>query len=235
LQHQSVIAIKSGVLIPPHAGFPSEELPMADTPIPTTPPAKNGGSASIAAIEAAKSATDAGVRQAREGVRAAEAVADTTAEASRAAAKANSEIFRSQVETAQQAVRSSMEAGMRSFEGIAQTWTRAFGAAAPNPDLAEQSARNVQAVSQASSALARGAKDASQAWFELSQKAVRTNLEAFGQLSSVRSVQELMALQSNLLRDNLQQCIESGEAIARASTDAIHEATRAIHPTQPGL
>ena len=203
---------------------------MADTP---NSPTKNGGSASGAAIEAAKaaatSAADAGARQAKEGARNAEAVADKTAEASRAAASANSEIFRTQVETAQQAVRSSLEAGMRSLEGLTQNWTRAFGAGTPNPDLAEQSARNVQAVSQASTALAKGAKDASQAWFELSQRAVRTNLEAFGQLASCRSVQELMALQSNLLRDNLQQAIEGGEAIARASTDAIHEATRAIH------
>lgn len=206
---------------------------MADTPNPATPPAKNGGSASAAAMEAAKGAADAGARQAKEGARAAEAVADKTADASRAAAKANSEIFRTQVETAQQAMRSSLEAGMRSFEGITQNWTRAFGATTPNPDLAEQSARNVQAVSQASTALAKGAKDASQAWFELSQRAVRTNLEALGQLASCRTMQEVVTLQSNLLRDNLQQAIEGGEAIARASTDAIHEATRAIHQ-QPG-
>jgi hypothetical protein len=184
-------------------------------------------------MEAAKASADTGARQVKEGAYAAEAAANKAAEASRAAAKANSEIFRTQVETAQQAVRSSLEAGMRSLEGMTQNWTRAFGAVPPNPDLAEQSARNVQAVSQASTALAKGAKDASQVWFELSQKAVRTNLEAFGQLAGCRSVHEVMALHSNLLRDNLQQAIESGEAIARASTDAIHEATRAIHQ-QPG-
>src|SRR6516165_6329239 len=127
-----------------------------------------------------------------------EAVADKTAEASRAAAKANSEILRTQIETAQQAVRSGLEAGMRSLEGLTQNWTRAFGAATPNPDLADQSARNVQAVSHA--------------WFDLTQRAVRTNLEAMGQFASCRSMQELITLQSNLVRDNLQQAIESGEA-----------------------
>jgi hypothetical protein len=206
---------------------------MADSPNPATPAAKNGGSVSAAAVEAARAAADAGARQAKDSARVAEAVADKTAEASRAAAQANSEILRTQIETAQQAVRSSLEAGMRSLEGITQNWTRAFGAATPNVDLAEQSARNVQAVSQASTALARGVKDASQAWFDLTQKAVRTNLEAVGQLASCRSMQEVMALQSNLLRDNLQQAIESGEVIARASSDAIHQATQAMHP-QPG-
>ena len=199
---------------------------MAESPNPPTPAGKNGGGAT----EAAKAAADQAARQAKEGAKAAEAVADTTAEASRAAAKANSEILRSQIETAQQAVRSGLEAGMRSLEGITQNWTRAFGAAAPNPDLAEQSAQNVRAVSQASSALAKGAQDASRAWFELTQKAVRTNLEALGQLAGCRSVQEVVTLQSNLLRDNLQQAIESGEVIAQASANAIREATRAIHP-----
>jgi hypothetical protein len=187
----------------------------------------------VAATEAARAAVDTATRQAKEGARVAEAVADKTAEASRAAAKANSEILRTQIETAQQAVRSGLEAGMRSLEGLTQNWTRAFGAATPNPDLADQSARNVQAVSQASTALAKGAQDASRAWFDLTQRAVRTNLEAMGQFASCRSMQELITLQSNLVRDNLQQAIESGEAIARASSDAIREATRAIQLQQP--
>jgi hypothetical protein len=221
---------------------------MADTPTPANTPANPKNGSSGASFEAAKAAadsaartskeatrgaeavTDAAARQTKDSARAAEAVAEKTAEASRVAAQANTEILRTQIETAQQAVRSSLEAGVRSFEGLAHNWTRAFGAGAPNPDLAEQSAQNVRAVSQASTALAKGAQDASRAWLELSQKAVRTNLEALTQLASVRTVQELVALQSNLVRDNLQQAIESGEAIARASTEAIREATRAIQP-----
>jgi hypothetical protein len=208
---------------------------MADPQIPAIPPSKNGGGAATAAADAARAATaavDAAGRQTKEGARAAEAVADKTAEASRAAAKANSEILRTQIETAQQAVRSGLEAGMRSLEGLTHNWTRAFGAAAPNPDLADQSARNVQAVSQASTALAKGAQDASRAWFDLTQKAVRTNLEAMGQFAGCRSMQELVTLQSNLVRDSLQQVIESGEVVARASSEAIREATRAMQQPQ---
>jgi hypothetical protein len=202
---------------------------MADVqPPPNTPSPKagNGG----AAAEAARAAADAGARQAKEGVRAAEAVADKTAEASRAATRANTEILRTQIETAQQAVHSSVEAGMRSFEGLTQNLTRAFGVANPNPDLAEKSAQNVQVVSQASSALAKGAQDAARAWFDLTQKTMRTNMEAMGQLASCRSMQEVVNVQSNLLRDNLQQAIESGEVMARVSSEAIREATRAMQP-----
>lgn len=204
---------------------------MADSDTPATHPAKNG---SDAALEAARAAAEAGTRQAKDGARAAEAAAAKTAEASRAAAQANTDILRSQMETAQQAMRSGLEAGARSFEGLTQNWTRTFGVATANPDLAAQSAQNVQVVSQASSVLAKGAQDASRAWFELTQRTMRTNLEALGQFAACRSVQEVVAVQSNLLRDNLQQAIEGGEVIARVSSDTIREATRAMQsPGQP--
>jgi hypothetical protein len=209
---------------------------MADVQSAATPTSQKGGgnsSGSDRGREAAEGASrflDEGARKVEEGARAAEDVADKTAEASRAAANANAEILHAHIDTAQQAVHSSLETGARTIEGLSQTWSRAFGVVKPNPDLAEQSAQNVQAVSRASSALAKGVQDASRAWFDLAQKTLRTNLEALSRFAGCRSVQEVANVQSTLLRDNLQQAIESGEVIARAHTDAIQEATRAIQP-----
>jgi hypothetical protein len=214
---------------------------MAEPQASATPPSgKNGGPRDPrepmeAAARTVDRAAETGQRRTEEAARAAEKVVDKSAEASRAAARANSEILRTQMETAQQAMRSTLETGMRGLEGLTQNVSRAFGVASPDANLAEQSARNVQAVSQASTALARGAQDASRAWFDLTQKTVRTNLEALSELAGCRSVQEVVALQSRVVRDNLGQAIESGEAIARASTDAIREAGRAIQQqVQPG-
>ncbi|CAN7421107.1 phasin family protein [Phenylobacterium sp. LjRoot225] len=192
--------------------------------------------ADVQASKGASAPKNGGGAAALQAARAAEAAADKRAEASRAATKANSEILNSQIETAQQAVSSSLETGVRSLEGLTQNWLRAFGATASNPDLAEQSAKNVQAMSQASSALAKGAHDASRVWFDLTQKAVQTNLEAFGQLGACSSLQELAAVHSKLMRDSLQQVIESGEVIARISTDAIREAAQAMRSqAQPAI
>lgn len=215
---------------------------MPDPQNPATlDPQKNGGrgsatanaaNAANAAAEAGSRSFEAGVRQAKEGARAAEAIAEQAADASRAAAQANTEILRTQIETAHQAVRTSLEAGARSFERLGENWSRAFGVGTANPDLAEQSAQNVQAVSRASSALAKGAQDAAAAWFDLTQKTVRTNLEAMSRLAGCRSVQELANVQSTLMRDNLQQVIETAEVIARTQSDAVQEATRAIQRQQ---
>lgn len=201
---------------------------MADTPETASNAAPKASTGPVA-LEAARAAAEAGARQAKEGARAAEAVADRTVEAGRATAKANADMLNSQFETAQKAMRTSLEAGMRSLEGMTENWTRAFGGA-PASDLTGQSAQGVQAVAQASSALAKSAQDASRAWFDLTQRAMRTNLEALGKLANCRSLQDVAAVQSSLLRDNLQQAIEGGEMIARASSDAMREATRAMQP-----
>jgi phasin family protein len=162
--------------------------------------------------------------------KAAERPVQAGAKAAEAAAQANSEILRAQMETAQGAVRSGLEAGVRGFEGLAQGWTRVFGLAGPGTELAETSARNLKAVSEASTALARGVQDASKAWLELTQKTARTNIEALSQIAQARSLHELMAAQTGYVRESLEQAIAGGEQVARVSTDAIREATRAIHP-----
>lgn len=197
---------------------------MADV---QNPVAKSGGAD---VLDVARAAPEIGARQVKEGARVAEAVADKTAEATRAATKANADFLRTQIEATQQAVRSSLEAGISSFDGISQNLNRVFGVATPDRDLAEKSAQNIQAVSRASSELAKGAHAVARAWFEAPQMAARTHLEAFSQLASCRSVQEVVTLQSNLLRDGLQQAIERGDAIARAHANAIQAATQAIQP-----
>ncbi|CAN7618845.1 phasin family protein [Phenylobacterium sp. LjRoot219] len=168
-------------------------------------------------------------------ISAAETLADKTVAASRAAVEANTEILRDQVEAAQQATQVGLEAGMRSIEGLTRKVKGVFAEAKPNPDLAEQSARNIQEVSQACTALAKGAQEASRAWLSLTQQTVRTNLEAMAGLARCRSVQDLITLESSLFRDNLQLAVESAEVIARAQTDAIHEAALVFQqpPVQP--
>jgi phasin family protein len=188
---------------------------MAETPNVTPPVASKTPEPAIDP----KPAAEAAARPVKEVAKAAEA-----------AAQASSEILRSQAETAQSAVSTGLQASVRGFEGLAQGWTRMFGLTTPSTELAETSSRNLQAVSQASTALARGAQDASKAWMELTQKTARTNIEALGHLAQARSFHELIAAQTSYVRDSLEQAIAGGEQIARVSSDAIREATRAIHP-----
>jgi len=104
----------------------------------------------------------------------------------------------------------------------------------PNPELAEQSAQNIRAVSEASTALARATQEASRVWLDFIQSGVRANLEAFAELTNCRSVQEVTALHSKLSRENLKRLLDSSEQITQTSTQAISDAGRAIQVNSAG-
>jgi len=164
-------------------------------------------------------------------IEAAVAVGETAAKAPVEAAAAGAEVLGMQAATVQSAAASGLETGVKSLQGLADSWSRTVGLGAPGADLAESSSRNLKAVSQASTALAKGAQDASRLWLELTQKTVRSNIEALGQVSQVKTLPELFALQGKLVRDSLEQAIATGEEIARLSSGAIREATLAMRPT----
>lgn len=203
---------------------------MADTQTAANPPTaqKNSPGGSSDAGETARKVAESIERQGEKAGRAAEQVAEKAREANREAAQANREIFRRNMETAQEAVRVGLEAGVKSVENLTQTVSRAFGVVEPNNELAEQSAQNVRAISQASTVLARGAQQASRVWLELIQQGVRTNLEALNDFARCRSAQDVMALQSKVVCQNLKAAIDSGQSIAQTSSHAMEEAGRAL-------
>ena len=101
----------------------------------------------------------------------------------------------------------------------------------PGPEaeeLARRSSENVQAVTQASSILARGAQEVSQEVFGLIQNRLQKNLDAVNRLAGTRSVQDFVAVQSDLVRDGLQQVIDTNKRIAEVSLRIAEEATRII-------
>jgi hypothetical protein len=165
-----------------------------------------------------------------EPAKAAGAGATETAAAGEAAVRANQEILRTNVETAQDAMRAGMEASTRAFETMSATVSRTFGLAGGDGQLAEQTAQNVRAVSQATTALARGAQEAAGAWLDLVQQTARTNLEAISQLAACRTAQDLVVLQSKLARENLQRVIEGGQTIASSTMRAVEDANRMMQP-----
>ena len=54
------------------------------------------------------------------------------------------------------------------------------------------------------------------------------NMDGLNQLAGCRSVQDFVAVQSELVRDALQRVIETNKRIAKVSVRATDEATRAI-------
>ena len=70
--------------------------------------------------------------------------------------------------------------------------------------LGDETSRNLQALAQSGTVLARGVQDVSREWFELSQKRLQKNLDGLSSLAQCRSVPDFMAVQTSLIRDNLE-------------------------------
>ena len=83
-------------------------------------------------------------------------------------------------------------------------------------------------MTQASRVLIRGTQEASQEVFGLVQDRLTKNLEAVNRILGSRSMQDLVANQSDLVRDNLMQVIDANRRIAALMVRIADEAGRII-------
>jgi hypothetical protein len=76
--------------------------------------------------------------------------------------------------------------------------------------------------------LAQGAQEISREWFGLVQEQLKRNMEGLNALTRCRSVQDVVAVQSDLARDNLQQAIDTSRRVAELSLQITGDAARTI-------
>jgi phasin family protein len=168
-------------------------------------------------------------KAADEAARTVRVVTDEAARVGEQTARAGADAFRRGTETARDNLQSGLNTANLSFQRINDQFTQALGFNGPQAEeLARRSSQNLQAVSQASTVLARGAQEVSQEVFGLVQDRLQKNIEAVSRIAGVRSVQDFVAVQSDLVRDGLQQVIDTNKRIAELSVRVADEAARAI-------
>jgi hypothetical protein len=160
--------------------------------------------------------------------KAAEAVRTVTNEAAKVgeqSARAGADLARRGAETARDSLQSGVNVATQGFQRINDQFTKALGFDGPQAEeLARRSSQNLQAVSQANTVLARGFQDASHEWISLAQERATKNIDALNRLAGCRSVQDFVAVQSDLVRDNLWQIIDTNKRIAELSLRVAEEA-----------
>ena len=136
------------------------------------------------------------------------------------------EQIRNAAEDASASVKSGVDAAVQGFERVTDT---VLGFSGPKAEeLARQSSHNIEAVSQASTVLMRGFQHVSHEVFELAQERLKNNAEALTRIAQCRSVQDFVAVQSELVRDNLQQFVDATRRVAEVSLRSAEEATKTI-------
>jgi phasin family protein len=143
--------------------------------------------------------------------------------------RAGSDIARNGAETARQGLESGLNSTVDTFHRVTDQFTQVLGFAGPQAEeLARKSSQNIEAVSQASSVLTKGAQEISREWFDAMRERLAKNLEAMNRLASCRSVQDLVTVQSEIVRDGLGQTVNSSRRIAEVSIRVADEAARVI-------
>src|SRR3954470_2294076 len=172
--------------------------------------------------EAVNKATDEAARTAR-------TVTDEAGRVGEQPAQAGADLARRGVETARENMEAGLNTATQTFQRVTDQFTKVLGFSGPHAEeLARRSSENIQAVTQASTVLARGAQEVSQEVFGLVQDRLQKNIEAVNRIVGTRSVQDFVAVQSDLARDTLQQVIETNRRVAEVSLRIADEAGRII-------
>ena len=168
-------------------------------------------------------------KAADEAARTARTVTDEAARVGEQTTRAGADVFRRGTETARDNLQSGLNTATHSFQRVTDQFTKVLGFNGPQAEeLTRRSSENLQAVTQASTVLARGAQEVSQEVFGLVQNRLQKNIDAVSRIAGVRSVQDFVAVQSDLARDTLQQVIDTNKRIAEVSLRTADEAARAI-------
>ncbi|MCB8819412.1 phasin family protein [Microvirga rosea] len=136
----------------------------------------------------------------------------------------------------QTTARTMQEALERSFNVFSELTRRSAGQATPGLSLidgdalglTEEASQNLRAAAQAGTTLAHRFQDISREAFELSQRRLQRNLDGLDALARCRSLQDLVAVQSGLVRDNLEQTVENSRRMAELTIQMADEATRTM-------
>src|SRR3954471_24003979 len=128
-------------------------------------------------------------KAADEAARTARTVTDEAARVGEQTARAGADIANRGTETVRNVVEAGLNTATQTFQRATDQFTKVLGFNGPQAEeLARRSSENLQAVTQASTVLARGAQEVSQEVLGLIQNRLQKSLDAVNRLVGTRSM-----------------------------------------------
>jgi hypothetical protein len=187
------------------------------------------GSLAQSAREGARQASEAGRKAVDEGVSTTREIASETAETVRSLADAGTSFAQSGAESVQRMVNSGMSMAARVAQRSADQFAWAWGFTGDDArEAAHESRRNMEAIAECGRVLAQRFQDVQQEWLGLARDRVEKNVDSFGAMLRCRTPQDLAAVQSGLVRDNLSFMLSSGRRMGEVSAEIANEAAQKI-------
>ena len=143
------------------------------------------------------------------------------------AARASADVFLKANEAARDSARSGLETATQGFQHLTDQFTRVLGfSGLQSEELTRRSSENVQAMTEASAVITKGAQELSRELINFAQDRHAKNIDGIKRLAGCRSVQDLIAVQSDLLRDGVQELISANKRFAELSVRLANEAAQ---------
>lgn len=141
--------------------------------------------------------------------------------------KNTAERVTAQSQDALRTVQENAQSVSRQMFDATERFTRSFNLSKEDAErFTEQSRRNLDAVTRCGTVLGQGFQDASRHWFEFGQRQFQRNLTALNRLAQARTLQEFAAIQSEVVREGLEDFVKDGKGIAETSLKRAEEAGR---------
>jgi phasin family protein len=150
-------------------------------------------------------------------------------ESAREGARQLADTARQAAEATQETMRAAIDTASQTFQRSADQLARSFGLSGQQgEELARQSTRNLEAVTECGTILLRGWQDISREWMSLGQRRLQKNLENMQTLAACQNMQDLVATQTELVRDTMQEMVDNGRHIAERSVEVANEAAQTL-------
>ena len=156
----------------------------------------------------------------------------TMADAAERTARAGAEVFQRNAVRGSEAWQSGTDAASRVAQRSLEQLSKMLGVSAETArETVEQSSGNMQAVMESTSIIAGGLQDVAAEWFRFVQARIEKNLDHVDQLRECRSLQAYMALQTQIVRDNLEALLQSTHRVSERTTQFAGTAMRRMSDT----
>jgi phasin family protein len=154
-------------------------------------------------------------------------VGQTMADLGDQAARTSADVTKRGIETWQTALQSGTELASQLAHQSTDQLARALGVGSDEAQKAtQQSSRNIEAMARSSGILAQSVQEISREYFELWRKIMARSLGSFETLARARTPQEVLAAQSEIIRDNTQEFLQTTRRTAETSIKMADEATK---------
>jgi hypothetical protein len=151
------------------------------------------------------------------------------ADFSERAARTNLDMFQSGMETARHVWEASAELTSSFTRRTTDELGRALGlAGGETEETAQRASRNVSAIAQTSQTLNEGVRKASDEWFKFARTRIERAFEHFDKAARSRTPQELVAIQTEAIRDTLESMLQASQRIAQVSHQTADAASRKL-------